>query len=797
MDAPVLGFFAYPSKADISEIIRNGVAKINQTGIVRLKTWESCRIGGKLIIGEICDEIERSSIFCADLTGLNHNVMFELGFAIARNKRIWLVMDTTVVGDRIDFTKLKILTTVGYAEYCNSNDLQAKFLKEQPWIDLQATVFKSSIQPNLPTVVHETLLYLKSRHMTEASTFISKEIAEASTALGLPLIIDDPRETTVQPLAWYGEQVYSARCIVVDLINPSREGAHLQNAKYSFVAGLAHGLNKSILMLSQGDSLAPLDYRDLLKQYQTASEAERHLRSWLVPIMQRIRTETKAQQQYLATVKLAQQLAELKIGEPIAENEADRLVMDYFVETVSYREALDGRQAIFVGRKGTGKSANFLKLADALESDKRNLVCLIKPISYEMRGIVELMQRYQGANLKGYAIESIWKFLIYSEIALAAETRIKNRISGEIFESEKDLIALLNQYSSILRQDFSVRLERCIKALLETSNVASTDPIEHSRIAVAEILHASALRKLREVLVSALSHKQRIAILVDNLDKAWDKQTDIDQMSEFLLGLLSTTNRVAFDFRNVGLERKTLNVSLAVFVRSDIFHRIVAIAREPDKIDYSKLNWNDDEMLIRVIEERFSSSLGSNPADVWIKYFCPAIHGLPIKQYFLSRILKRPRDLVYFVKAAITTAVNRRHGIVEVRDVLDAEKQYSQFAVDSILVENGITIHQLENIIYEFVGGKSVLDESEITTILSNTGVDDEKADAVIKHLCGLTFLGVEVDADKFRFAEDLAENQKNSILAQRLVLSRSGAPRYKINPAFWAFLEIKDGTEE
>lgn len=787
----VSGFFAYPSKADIAEVIKNGVAKINETGIVQLKTWESCRVGGKLIIGEICKEIDSANIFCADLTGLNHNVMFELGFAIARNKRIWLAVDNTVVETKSDLQKLRMLTTVGHAEYCNSNDLQGKFLTDQSWIDLEATIFNQAIKPNLPSFIHETIFYLKSRHTTEASTLISKEVAKVSNAIGIPLIIDDPRETTVQPLAWYGEQAYVAECIIVHLINPAREGAHLHNAKYSFVAGLAHGLGKSVLMLSHGDALAPLDYRDLLKQYQTGSEAERHLHNWIVPIMERLKTKTSAQQLYLNTVKLAQQLSELKIGEPIAENEADGLVNDYFVETTTYREALDGRQAIFVGRKGAGKSASFIKLTSALLADKRNLVCVIKPLSYEMHGIIELMRRYHAMNLKGYAVESIWKFLIYSEIALTAESLIIQRPSGLLQENEKDLIALLDQNSEMLRQDFSVRLERCIQALLDGTGSVVDTSIEKNRIAISETLHTGLLRKLREVLTCALEGKQRIAILVDNLDKAWDKQNDIDELAEFLLGLLSTTSRIAGDFRNVGIDRRTLNMSLAVFVRADIFYRVMTVAREPDKIVYSKLSWNDNEMLIRVIEERFASSLGTNPNEVWTKYLCPSVKGIPTKQYFLNHILRRPRDLVFFVKAAITTAVNRRHSLVEERDVIDTEKQYSQFAIDSILVENGVTIKQLETIIYEFFGAEPILSESKIRMILSGAGVSLEKSESVLKHLCNLTFLGVEVEQDNFRFADDQAENQKNGILAQRLTLSRSGPPRFKINSAFWAFLEI------
>ncbi len=71
-----------------------------------------------------------------------------------------------------------------------------------------------------------------------------------------------------------------------------------------------------------------------------------------------------------------------------------------------------------------------------------------------MHGIIELMHRYHAMNLKGYAVESIWKFLIYSEIALTAEEEINLRPSGLLQNNEKDLIALLDQNSEMLRQEF-------------------------------------------------------------------------------------------------------------------------------------------------------------------------------------------------------------------------------------------------------------------------------------------------------------------------------------------------------
>jgi hypothetical protein len=612
-------------------------------------------------------------------------------------------------------------------------------------------------------------------------------------ALRLQLIVDDPRETNVQPLSWYGEQVYGARAVIVHLINQAREGAHLHNAKYSFVAGLASGMDKDLLMLAQGDSLAPMDYRDLLKQYQTASEAANHLRGWLVPVIERVKQESNERQLYLSSIKLAQQLRQLKIGEPIAENEAHSLIEEYFVETTSYLEARDGRQSIFVGRKGAGKSANFLKLADALQADKRNIVCVVKPLSYELQGIIELLNRLPSTSLKGYAIESLWKFLIYSELALVTEAKIHARPSSQIHEAEKNLIAILDKDPDLFRGDFAVRLERCVKRLLNVSMNTHADGIGSGRSAIAEVLHDGWLRMLRSELCSALEGKNRIAILVDNLDKAWDKQGDIDSLSDFLFGLLRATNGMSGDFRDVGRDRVTLKISLAVFIRSDIFYHVMANAREPDKIPYTKLSWADDELLLRVIDERFTASLQIPATEVWNRYFCAAVRGIPVRDYFVRRILKRPRDLVFFVKAAITTAVNRRHGSVDESDILQAEKQYSQFAIDSVLVENGITVRELERIIYEFVGSNAVIDRNQIYAILGQAVDNNISNDDIIEHLCKLTFLGVEVKPEEFRFAEDPGEGVKNGVLAQRLASSRTQAARYKINPAFWGFLEISD----
>lgn len=790
MDHVPKGFFAYPSKPpSISEIIKTALVNIGGSGLVNFKTWEECRVGGHIIIDEICTYIDEADLFCADLTHLNANVMFELGYAIASNKRIWLILDNSLVDSNTHFEQLRILTTVGYANYCNSRDIETKFYSDSPYETLHKTIFERSIKPNLIPGKSPQLLYLKGRHNTEANVRISKRVDDSK----IPIIVDDPRESSVQPLTWYGVQVYSAMAVICHFANPQREGAQLHNARYALVAGMACGMKKPLLMLEEGDFFIPVDYRDVLRQYQTASQALGHLEGWLRPLEDEWRARATSVKTYASTVALATELRGLQVGEYLAENEAERLTEEYFVETSAYMDALRGSSTIFVGRKGSGKTANLLKLSHTLNEDSRNLVCVIRPIDYELQGIIQLLLRYKERDQKGYVIESLWKFLIFSEISNAAVNKIYKRPSGDIFSNERALVDIYERPNSFIKEDFTIRLERCVNQLVAIQgSLQDTGSQETFRTQISEAAHRSVLSELRVALGKALRDVNRVAILVDNLDKTWDKTANLSNMSEFLLGLISVGKRIPIDFgHNVG-HRESINVSLTIFLRSDIFAQVMSIAREPDKILYTKLNWQDRQLLLRVIEERFSSSNESVPPnEIWERFFTPTVKGIPTKDYLLDRSLPRPRDLIFITKAAIATAVNRGHTKVEEDDILYAEKQYGQYALDSILVENGITVEALERVLYEFVGSKPFLTQEEVNSCILKSGVNSELLEDITEHLCALAFLGIEVGNQDFRFAEDFQDYQKLSVLKRKQSEIKGSALRYKINSPFWAFLEI------
>jgi len=73
--------------------------------------------------------------------------------------------------------------------------------------------------------------------------------------------------------------------------------------------------------------------------------------------------------------------------------------------------------SIFVGRKGTGKSATFYKLQDELGSDPRNHICVIKPVAYELEGVMQMLTQTLASADRGYLVESLWKFLVSTELA--------------------------------------------------------------------------------------------------------------------------------------------------------------------------------------------------------------------------------------------------------------------------------------------------------------------------------------------------------------------------------------------
>src|SRR5258705_11627302 len=107
------GFFAYPSQPLSSTVvIKKAIEYINDSGYdVEVKGWEANSVTGHAIIKRVTDAIDEADVFLCDLTYQNENVLFELGYAIASSKPVWICIDKGVHDKEKFERELGLLTT--------------------------------------------------------------------------------------------------------------------------------------------------------------------------------------------------------------------------------------------------------------------------------------------------------------------------------------------------------------------------------------------------------------------------------------------------------------------------------------------------------------------------------------------------------------------------------------------------------------------------------------------------------------------------------------------------------------
>jgi hypothetical protein len=689
-----------------------------------------------------------------------------------------------------------LLDTVGQVRFTNSEQIQAQFQGERP--DLQGRpLFTSMLSPGLAPS-EPIIFYVAEPHQTDAgrqaTALLSGRVSDA-----LPLVIADPREASAQTLPWYVQQVYAAEAVVIHLASRRRHGAVVHNARASMIAGLARGLKRPILMLAEDDHVSALDYRELLYRYSAAQDCATRLGYWLERELAPAQHRQAGARDHATALRLSTELGSVNLGEYVAENEASGLSR-YFVETSSYQSVLSGASRVYVGSKGSGKSATALQSHMAVRQDKRDLACLIKPAGYDMDGIVRLLASYEERDEKGYVAESLWKYLLTTELALAVEDDLASRPAGVMPESpEWALMRYLAENKDWIKGDFATRLERAVDSL---ESAPRHRKIADQRGAVSEALHAGPIRSLRALLAPALAGRRKVFILVDNLDKAWDSRGDIPQLSRLIIGLLGSMDAFRRELQKAAVGSE-LDVSLSLFVRSDIFVAVAALAREPDKLPVRRIRWEDEVMLLDVVERRYAASREKDaaPGDLWTRFFCATVANRPVRDWLTWVCLPRPRDILFLCHAAVDQAVARRHSKVTQEDLLAAQRQYSLFAFESAGVECQLRVDRIDDVLLEFAGASTTLSVPQLNDVLHAAGVELDSYPDVIDALRDVSFLGVKTGDTMTMFTDTPREKQRADILALRWAATQSSRrddlattpePTYQVHPAFWAYLEME-----
>lgn len=782
------GFFAYAARpTSAGDCIEPAIVEINNGGSVNLRSWKENQVNGRIILNKIIQAIDQSDFVCADLTGLNDNVLFEIGYAIVKRKPLFLINDVTHSDSFRRYSELGLLTTIGYSSYTKSSDIVQAFYVERP-DTAQPKLWDDLLELQNPDDEKKALLILNG----QVDTNYNQEVVNQADYYRLPFVLDDASESKVQSLSWYATQLMKVPAVVVQFSSTARSGHELHNAKCAFISGLAFGLDLRLKMIAENPYTTPMDYRELLRRFSNRKECGDIVGEFLDGVQLDIAGLLLQKSHTKDRKKRKSQFQRISFGEIIAEHESDVLA-EYFVETAQVQNLVKNEYNIIVGRKGTGKTATLYYLNDTLGGEKINHVCLIKPINFEVDGLVTLMNLAKNEFEQGFMVESLWKFLIYTEVCrcLYAQWSVKKPFA--ITDNEQEFLDYVSDNKNLFLTDLSSRMDEQIQRLIDADvHTVEEGRSQHYKLRVSEILHDGILAKTRSLIIRALPKGHRVYVLIDNLDKSWRKEAQINVLSKYILGLLGVSGRIVQELAFSKTERTGIAFHLTIFLRSDIFRYVMKNAREPDKIEVTKLLWKDKESLFRVVEERFVtlSEDTQAPSELWSNYVCKSVDGELVKDYIFQRIIPRPRDVIWWMKAAKDLATFRGHDQIEEADIVQAYKDYSTWVFKSMIVENGITQPQMEAFMYELMTGNAILSRAEIQDCAVRVGIDvggEEALALFINHLTDLTIFGREVRNDEYEYEYDVDDQVKIRLLSEKL-----GTGRYKLHPALVPYLECK-----
>lgn len=764
----VEGLFLFASKPpEIAATIEAAVDEL-KTGEGAWATWRDMDLVGQMVFCEICKRMRGAATVYADVTTLNFNLLFEIGFAIGLGLAVRPIRDSSFIRDRRAFDALGVLDTFGYLDFRNAGEL-ANFVR--------ATGAGRPLGPLVRREYRETPVYLLKGPLDTDGVVKLLSVLKKSR---VRFRTHDPSEIPRLSLHKAREQVAGSFGVVAHLLGPERDGSHVHNALSAFVCGIAVAEEKPVLMLREGEATEPIDYRDLVQPYAAVSAIEHHMAEFLPQVVDRMQQAVRG-----PAARPEGLLSELDMGDVAAENEIGGL-RDYFVRTGRFDQVRKGHAQLVIGRKGAGKSAMFYGLRDAISRGREVLILDMKPEGHQFTRLREAVLKELTVGQQEYVMAAFWAYLLSAEVAHKLLSSQRERRDAErdpkTFESYRRLEAAYRAHdlesTDDLPQRFLRQVDRIASRLRDAGKISDRDDL-------AEILFGGDVSTLNAAVAEYVTReKDEVWLLLDNLDKSWATRGSTEEDILILRGLLDATAQL-----QRSLEARDVVFHGVVFLRTDVYERLQGLTPDRGKDSITRLDWDDPEVFREIVRRRVVASVeltGGFDA-VWVQLAPPLVGVEDSFQYTLDRTLGRPRDLLQFISAAIQVAVDRGHEKIEVDDLLQGEREYSEDMLIALVYEIEDTHPELSEALYGFQGVTTTLTKAEVAEILLASGVAATGLDEALELLLWYGFLGV---AGAGEAADQFAYNMRYNI--PRLVhLVDSGGHSLVVHPAFRMALAV------
>jgi hypothetical protein len=766
-------FVAYPARDQaLAAGIMDAVRKANALPLpVRYEPWAFNDVAGSPLISPVLGKIDEAPYVVADITYLNLNVVYEVGFTIGRGKRAFTVRNRSIEGDKASVKAVGIFDTLGYWEYDTYDELKNRLAAH---IEPQHIPFSATLDIKFPVYIVEPST--RDEGITTTISRVKKARYPYRSFHGEDDLRMSAPETT--------RNVAAASGIVLPFQDPALEGAIEHNIRCMFVAGLAEGMNKPTLLLAPNSFEPPLDIGDKITPFRGPADIATAIANFCPLIVE---YSSHVEPSGIDTQTL---LEALSIGDPRAENEMPTLG-DYFLKTDQFERAVRGEANLVVGRKGSGKTALFIQVRDKIRYDKRNVVVDLKPEGYQLIKLKEDILTYLSAGARQHLITAFWEYLILLEVAYKLLEKDQNtyRHNHDLHDLYMRLKTTYQLADFSAEGDFSERLSTLSNSLITRykEKFGTVDAQRLSASQVTELLYKHDLRDLMQLISQYLERKKTVWVLFDNLDKGWSTH-GVDVIDATVLRCLVDAGRKI----EREMRRDQHDFHCIVFIRNDVYDHLMKNSSDHGKESRAALDWSDPDMLREMLRLRLVNGMKAKLGEhdfhtVWRELCVSHFRGEESSAYLIDRSLMRPRNVLKIFNHCRGFATNFGRQRISDVDIDKGLTAYSQDLLEELDRELTDVYPGAKDLLYYFLDAPEVITAQKLDLILTEAGIDQQEREKVVDFLLYYGVLGTRLgDNDHFIYSVNY-DLKVLKIRAQR----HEGTADYVVNPAFWPALGI------
>ncbi len=479
------------------------------------------------------------------------------------------------------------------------------------------------------------------------------------------------------------------------------------------------------------------------------------------------------------------QLRASLLGEQTAENDLS-LLLSNFIETPEYRSIIESKDStVVVGRRGTGKSAMFAKLADLWKTEKATHVIQIAPEDFQTITFRSAFKAFGDKySLIRSASKMYWRYGLLMEMLshLGKNYKVREKIS------QYPVAATHIKAWQTTNRDVLSRVAAAVTPIIKAeASIDDAIGALHQRLELAE---------LESAFSSLLSQSGvRFFILIDKLDEGYEND-------EGGAAIISGAIAVSAEFN-----KKYAPVRVVLFQRDNMIRAVQK--HDPDYTrniegEVITIHW-DTYQLQNLVAKRLNVAFNlklENTQKIWDR--CTANEGpnreLQGKDGFkkcLQFTLYRPRDLLSLLNQAFFNAAREDRSVIVLGDIEKTAKTISNNRLDDLKKEYRSIIPSLPNAVSMFEHGSPDMTFAEANARMdalagalkaTSAGRAAEldyavlRSDGVLRSLYSVGFLGThDENSNTFTFCHDGRQPDREFVEGDRIL----------IHPCYWIALNL------